>query len=106
MNENSLPAGLERRKEDYRLITGQARFVEDLRPAKGRPRTLYMAVVRSPYAHAEIERMQLVTALALPGVVAAFEGSALVNRMLTLDVVPVPNLKRTERRPLAIGKVR
>ncbi len=106
MSEKSLPAGLERRKEDYGLITGEAHFVDDLRPAKGRPRTLYMAVVRSPYAHAEIEHIQLDAALALPGVVAAFDGSELVNSMRTLDVVPVPNLKKTERRPLAVGKVR
>ena len=106
MSEKSLPAGLERRKEDHGLITGQARFVDDLRPAKGRPRTLYMAVVRSPYAHAVIEHIQLDAALALPGVVAAFDGSELVNSMRTLDVIPVPNLKKTERRPLAVGKVR
>ena len=106
MSEKSLPAGLERRKEDYGLITGEAHFVDDLRPAKGRPRTLYMAVVRSPYAHAVIEHIQLDAALALPGVVAAFDGSELVNSMRTLDVVPVPNLKKTERRPLAVGKVR
>src|SRR5216684_2974415 len=100
MSEKSLQAGLERRKEDYGLITGEAHFVDDLRPAKGRPRTLYMAVVRSPYAHAVIEHIQLDAALALPGVVTAFDGSELVNSMRTLDVVPVPNLKKTERRPL------
>jgi aerobic carbon-monoxide dehydrogenase large subunit len=48
MSEMSLVAGLERRKEDYGLITGGARFVDDLRPPKGRPQALYMAVVRSP----------------------------------------------------------
>ena len=52
MSELRLAAGLERRKEDYGLITGQARFVDDLKPPKGRPQALYMAVVRSPYAHA------------------------------------------------------
>jgi aerobic carbon-monoxide dehydrogenase large subunit len=106
MSEKSLPAGLERRKEDYGLITGQARFVDDLRPPEGRPPTLYMAVVRSPYAHAKIERIRVEAALALPGVVAAFEGSELVRGMRALDVVPVPGLKKTERRPLAVGKVR
>ena len=72
MSELSLTAGLERRKEDYGLITGQAGFVDDLRPSKERPQALYMAVVRSPYAHAGIERIRLDAALALPGVVAAF----------------------------------
>jgi carbon-monoxide dehydrogenase large subunit len=106
MNEMSLAAGLERRKEDYGLITGQARFVDDLRPPKGRPQALYMAVIRSPYAHAVIEHIRLDAALALPGVVAAFAGSELVNDMRTLDYVPLPGLKNTERRPLAVNKVR
>jgi len=74
MSELSLPPGLERRTEDYGLITGQAHYVDDLRPLEGRPPALYMAVVRSPYAHAEIKQIQLDVALALPGVVAAFEG--------------------------------
>src|SRR5438876_11622553 len=65
MSELSLADGLERRKEDYGLITGQARFVDDLRPPKGRPQALYMAVVRSPYAHAGIEYIRLDAALAL-----------------------------------------
>ena len=106
MGEMSLAAGLERRKEDYGLITGQARFVDDLRPSTGRPQALYMAVVRSPYAHAGIERIRLDAALTLPGVVAAFEGPELVNDMRTLDYVPLPGLKNTERRPLAVDKVR
>ena len=33
MTEVSLPAGLERRKEDYGLITGHSHFVDDLRPS-------------------------------------------------------------------------
>ena len=106
MSEKSLPPGLERRKEDYGLITGQARFVDDLRPLEGRPPALYMAVVRSPYAHAEIKHIQFDAALALPGAVAAFEGAELVNDMRTLDFVPAPGLQKTERRPLAVGKVR
>ncbi|HWZ20840.1 MAG TPA: xanthine dehydrogenase family protein molybdopterin-binding subunit [Ktedonobacteraceae bacterium] len=106
MSELRLAAGLERRKEDFELITGQARFVDDLRPPKGRPQALYMAVVRSPYAHAAIESIRLGAALAITDVVAAFTGSELVNDMRTLDYVPLPGLKNTERRPLAIGKVR
>ncbi|HEX9135218.1 MAG TPA: xanthine dehydrogenase family protein molybdopterin-binding subunit, partial [Ktedonobacteraceae bacterium] len=106
MSELSLPPGLERRKEDYGLITGQAHFVDDLRPAEGRPPALYMAVVRSPYAHAEIKQIQLDDALARPGVIAAFEGAELVSSMRTLDFIPVPGIQKTERRPLAVGRVR
>src|SRR6266487_3834546 len=106
MSELSLPAGLERRKEDYGLITGHSRFVDDLRPPEGRPAALYMAIVRSPYAHAEIKHIQLDAARAVPGVVAAFEGEELVDGMRTLDIMPVPGLKIPERRPLAVGRVR
>jgi len=106
MIEMSLPAGLDRRKEDYGLITGHAHFLDDLRPPEGRPPALYMVVVRSPYAHADIQRILVDAARAFPGVVAAFEGVELVNGMRTLDVVPVPGLKKPERRPLAVGQVR
>ena len=39
-----------RRKEDPRMITGRGRYVDDLTV----PGMLYMAVVRSPEAHARI----------------------------------------------------
>src|SRR5947199_2694581 len=106
MSESHFPAGLERRKEDYGLITGQSHYVDDLRPPPGRPPVLHMAVVRSIYAHAKIERINLDAARALPGVVAAFEGAELVRSMPTFDVIPVPNLKNPDRRPLAIGRTR
>ena len=38
------------RKEDQRLLTGQGRYVDDLAVAG----MVWMAVVRSPYAHARI----------------------------------------------------
>ncbi len=106
MNEISIPPGLERRKEDYGLITGHSHYVDDLRPPRDRPPALYMAVVRSPYAHAEIKSIQLDAARALPGVVAAFDGAELVSGMRALDAMPLPGLKKPERRPLAVGRVR
>ena len=66
MIEMSLPAGLERRREDYKLITGLGHYVDDLKLPLGRPRALHMAVVRSPYAHAEIQSIELDAARALP----------------------------------------
>ena len=54
MLDTSIPSGLERRREDYRLITGSGHYVDDLRSPQGRPPALYMVAVRSPYAHAEI----------------------------------------------------
>jgi len=65
-----------------------------------------MAVVRSPYAHAEIKDIKLDAARALPGVIAAFSGAELVKDMPTLSSIPMPDLKKPERRPMAMGKVR
>ena len=98
--------GFKRRVEDYPLITGHGHYVDDLRTAEERPPVLYMVVVRSPYAHAEIKNIQLDVARAVPGVVAAFEGVELVSGMPTLDTIPVPGLKKPERRPMAVGIVR
>src|SRR5712692_208103 len=106
MNETTIPPGLERRREDYELITGHGHYVDDLRPADGRPAVLHMAVVRSPYAHAEVKSIKLDEARALPGVVAAFESAELVKGMATFETLPMPGLKKTERRPLAVGRVR
>ncbi len=106
MSDSRLPTGLERRKEDYGLITGQSHYVDDLRPPPGRPSALHMAVVRSIYAHAKIEHINLDAARALPGVVAAFEGAELVRSMPTFDSIPVPNLKDPELRPLAVDRAR
>src|SRR5579875_1149652 len=106
MTQIAIPAGLERRVEDYELITGRSHYVDDIRPAPGRPATLHMVVVRSPYAHAKINSIKLDAARALPGVVAAFSGEELAASMPPLSTFPAPNLKKPERRPLAIGKVR
>jgi carbon-monoxide dehydrogenase large subunit len=106
MLETSLPPELQRRREDYPLITGQAHYVDDLRAAEGRPAILHMAVVRSPYAHAKLKAIQLDAARALPGVVAAFSGTELVKNMPTLFSIPMPGLKKPERRPMATDTVR
>src|SRR5581483_4355675 len=104
MTNNS--AGLERRREDLNLITGHGHYVDDLRSPAGRPPALYMSVVRSPYAHAEISQISLEAARALPGVVAAFSGEELANTMGTIESAPIAGGKRPERHPLAVGKAR
>src|SRR5579884_670846 len=106
MLETSLPPELQRRREDIPLITGQGHYVDDLRPPEGRPAILHMAVVRSPYAHATIKHMQLDAARAVPGVVAVFSGAELVRNMPTLFSIPMPGLKKPERRPMAMDRVR
>lgn len=107
MKETPVPEGLERRKEDYELITGHGRFVDDLKAVQERPAELHMVVVRSPYAHAQIKDIDLEAARALPGVVAAFSGEELVGSMPTLELITtLPGLRVPQRRPLALECVR
>ncbi len=106
MPNSHLPPGFERRREDYALITGHSHFVDDLRMPKGRPEALHMVVVRSPYAHATINNIQLDAARSLPGLIAAFTGAELVSGMPTLDTIPVPGMKKPDRRPLAVERAR
>ncbi len=92
MSKISIPPELERRTEDYALITGRAHYVDDLRPPTGRPPALHLGVVRSPYAHATIKGINLDAARALPGVAAAFAGAELVSGMPPFDSFPVAGL--------------
>jgi carbon-monoxide dehydrogenase large subunit len=105
MKERAQTSESGRRREDYNAITGHSHYVDDLRPAPGRPPALYMVVVRSPYAHARINSIQLDAARSLPGVIAAFAGEDLVRGMPTLGTMPIPGLKKPERRPLAVDRV-
>ncbi|MDQ6660984.1 MAG: xanthine dehydrogenase family protein molybdopterin-binding subunit [Chloroflexota bacterium] len=107
MKEIPIPAGLERRKEDYELITGQGYYVDDLKSPREHLPVLLMVMVRSPYAHARIKDINLEAARALPGVVAALSGAELVKGMPTLELITaLPGLKIPERRPLALDRVR
>ena len=63
------------RKEDARLLRGDTRWVDNMTL----PGMLWMAVVRSPYAHANVEKVDCSKALAAEGVVAAFSGAELAE---------------------------
>ena len=56
------------RKEDRKLLLGQAQWVDNMRA----PDMVYLAVVRSPYAHARITKVDVAPALAHADVVAAW----------------------------------
>lgn len=56
------------RREDPRLLAGSGRYVDDLQ----RPGMLSAAFVRSPYAHAAIESIDIAAARALDDVVAVY----------------------------------
>jgi aerobic carbon-monoxide dehydrogenase large subunit len=63
------------RKEDDLLVTGHGHFLDDL----VLPGMVWMAVVRSPMAHARISGVDTSPALQLPGVVAAYSGADLAS---------------------------
>jgi carbon-monoxide dehydrogenase large subunit len=59
-----------KRVEDPRLITGAAKYVDDLKL----PGVAHVAILRSPFAHARIRAIDATRAEASPGVVGVFTG--------------------------------
>jgi aerobic carbon-monoxide dehydrogenase large subunit len=59
-----------RRREDYRFITGQGTYTDDI----NRPRQLYAYILRSPHANAVINGLDASAAAEAPGVAAVFTG--------------------------------
>jgi carbon-monoxide dehydrogenase large subunit len=92
-----------KRKEDPRLIQGLAHYVDDIQLANMH----YMAVVRSPYAHAKIRSMDISKAKSAPGVVAVITGEDVRG---VIGPVPcaaqIPDMKPAVRNVLATDKVR
>ncbi|HXX68716.1 MAG TPA: aerobic carbon-monoxide dehydrogenase large subunit [Polyangiaceae bacterium] len=62
-----------KRKEDPRFIQGKGRYIDDVKL----PHMVYMDIVRSPYAHAKILKIDASAALATPGVLAVITGEDL-----------------------------
>ncbi|MBI4279281.1 MAG: xanthine dehydrogenase family protein molybdopterin-binding subunit [Armatimonadetes bacterium] len=62
-----------RRNEDPRLLTGRGLYVDDVQL----PGLLHAAVLRSPYAHARLRRIDTARAKAHPGVVAVYTSADL-----------------------------
>jgi carbon-monoxide dehydrogenase large subunit len=94
-----------KRREDPRLITGRAQYVEDIQLVG----TLYAALVRSPYAHAKISNVDVSAAKAKPGVFGAYSGADLVDAKFDVSVptaAELPGLVKPAHPPLALGEVR
>jgi carbon-monoxide dehydrogenase large subunit len=64
-----------KRKEDPRFIRGQGNYVDDV----VLPGMLHMDIVRSPYAHAKIKKIDGSAALKVPGVAAVITGETLAQ---------------------------
>src|SRR2546427_91522 len=92
-----------KRKEDPRLVSGTATYVDDVVP----PGMLHMAVTRSMHAHARIKRIDTSKAQKLPGVVAVVTGEEVAAHCgLIPCAASLPNMKRAQRHLLATNKVR
>ncbi len=64
-----------KRKEDPRFIRGKGTYVDDIQL----PGMLYLDIVRSPFAHATITKIDSSKALAIPGVLAVITGQDLAK---------------------------
>jgi len=71
-----------RRKEDARLLTGQGRYTDDVNLAG----QAYVYFLRSPYAHAKINSIDLTDALAAAGVIAIYTSADIIAD----GVKPIP----------------
>ncbi|WP_067925210.1 aerobic carbon-monoxide dehydrogenase large subunit [Alicyclobacillus shizuokensis] len=85
------------RKEDPRLIRGKGHYVDDVML----PNMLYLCIVRSPYAHARIRRIDTSAALAAPGVKLVLTGEDLAE----MNLAWMPTLAGDQQMVMATGKV-
>jgi carbon-monoxide dehydrogenase large subunit len=97
-----------KRNEDPRLLTGQGLYVDDV----NLPNMLHVAFVRSPYAHAKINSIDISQAMQCEGVVAIYTANDLGDYWkpgpLLVSPPPVENIIFNERTqvPLAKDKVK
>src|SRR5690348_12213385 len=93
-----------KRREDPRLLTGQATYVDDIKLTG----LLHMAVLRSPYGHARVKRITVDAALQHPGVVAVYTAKDLQGVGSVPVAVPLGLIAEGMgvRGPLAVDKVR
>ncbi|RIH82152.1 Carbon monoxide dehydrogenase large chain [Meiothermus luteus] len=64
-----------KRVEDPRFITGSGNYTDDM----VLPGMVHVAMVRSPYAHARIKKIDPSKALAMPGVLAVITGQEMIE---------------------------
>src|SRR5580704_15504964 len=92
-----------RRREDFKFITGRGHYTDDLKV----PGMLHLAILRSPHAHAIINRVDLTAAKAAQGVRLVLSGVDLAGKIGS--IIPnwiVPGTKVPDRPVVAIDRVR
>jgi len=91
------------RREDYRFVTGQGRYLDDVVV----PGALHAHFVRSPHAHARIRSIDIEAARQAEGVVAIVGGRELAEWTAPLRMAPpIEGLRPVEFSTLPIDKVR
>jgi carbon-monoxide dehydrogenase large subunit len=91
------------RTEDYRLLTGYGRYLDDIDIAGA----LHVCFVRSPHAHARIVSVDTTGAVAMPGVVTVVTGRELAQWTTPMCVAPpVEGLLPVEIATMPIDTVR
>jgi carbon-monoxide dehydrogenase large subunit len=92
-----------RRKEDQRLITGRTRWTDNL----NLPGMLHLAMVRSPFAHARITRIDTAAAAAAPNVSAVFTAADFGEELgVCINAWPItPEQVTPTHSPLAAERV-
>ncbi len=92
-----------KRREDPRLITGRAKYTDDLQPAG----MIHMAVVRSPHAHARIRHIDTSAAAGSEGVIGVFTGRDIdLGSVPCAWLLPDSGLVTPDHPPLATEIVR
>ena len=93
------------RREDKKLLQGQAQWVDNMR----QPGMVFLGVVRSPYAHARIKKVNVDPALAHAGVVAAWSGEDIDDEWqgsLPCAWIPTEDTNAPGHKPVAVDKAR
>jgi aerobic carbon-monoxide dehydrogenase large subunit len=91
-----------KRREDPRFIQGRGSYVANLKL----PNMAYLALKRSPYAHAKIKSIKTDKAKKLPGVLGVFTGADTSDIGMLPSGWNVPNIKVPANRVLQTDKVR
>src|SRR5512143_3919774 len=87
-----------KRKEDARFLRGKGHYVDDIKL----PGMLYLDIVRSPYAHAKIKKINADKAMKVPGVLAVITGETLAQYKLAF----MPTLMSDQQMVLPIDTVK
>jgi len=90
-----------KRAEDPRLLAGKGCYVDDV-PLPG---ALHMTVLRSPYPHARITRLDTSAAASMPGVATILSGTQISQLVPSLPVLWPAGDPKVRTRPLAATDV-